>query len=350
METRQPTSQQDFQAPTPIPASPLVPVAPQGVPSHFRTLGPAIENEGCGERLDAFVSRKFPFLTRGGWQHRIFSGCLRVNDALAAPAYRLGRGDRLTFFHPPAAEPEVDRGIREIWREGAVMAVFKPGNLPMHENGPYRFNTFAHLVRQAFGDEWAALHRLDRETSGIVLCGATTTARNRLSSDWSARRVGKEYLAIVNGVSAADSWTAEGPLGDLADSAIRIKKWVVPGGLDALTRFVTLDRSPEHSLLRAVPETGRTNQIRIHAAHAGHHLVGDKLYHPDEQVFLDYFEQGNTAAVQQRAGFHRLCLHASKLVFTHPEIRRMVEVESPLPDDMMSLWRELGEPRNAGLR
>lgn len=307
----------------------------------FRKLGPAIENEGPGDRLDAYLSRKFPFLTRGGWQNRIFSGCLRVNDQNSFPAYRLARGDRLTFFHPPAAEPDVDTGIRELWREGAVMAVFKPGNLPMHENGPYRFNTFSHLVRAAFGEEWAAVHRLDRETSGIVLCAASPRARNRLSADWAARRVKKEYLAIVNGVTVADHWVANGAIGDLAESAIRIKKWVVEGGLEAMTEFTTLGRGVQHSLVKAVPLTGRTNQIRIHAAHAGHHLVGDKLYHPDEQVFLDYFDDGNTPSVQERAGFHRLCLHASALRFNHPETGEPVEVEAPLPEDLRELWAKL---------
>jgi len=313
----------------------------QRLPEHFRSLGPAIENEGLGHRLDGFLARRYPFLTRSGWQHRIFSGCLRVNGQRAFPAYRLERGDRLDFFHPPSVEPEVDRGIREIWRDGEVMAVFKPGNLPMHENGPYRKNTFTNLVWENFGREWSALHRLDRETSGIVLCAATPQARMRLSADWAARRVHKEYTAIVNGVVAQDIWTENGAIGDLKESSIRIKKWVVEGGLDAETGFVTLDRGPAHSLLRAVPKTGRTNQIRIHAAFGGHHLVGDKLYHPDENVFLDYFENGNTADVQGRAGFHRLCLHAGLLRFTHPVTRAGVEVETPMPPDMAGLWSEL---------
>jgi RluA family pseudouridine synthase len=307
----------------------------------FRKLGPAIENDGPGDRLDIYLSRKFPFLTRRGWQNRIFSGCLRVNTEMSYPAYRLSRGDFLTFFHPPAAEPEVDTGIRELWREGGVMAVFKPGNLPMHENGPYRFNTFAHLVRAAFGDEWAAVHRLDRETSGIVLCAASPRTRNRLSADWAARCVKKEYLAIVNGVTSSDHWFNNGAIGDLAGSAIRIKKWVVANGLEAMTEFSTLERGKAHSLLKAVPLTGRTNQIRIHAAHAGHHLVGDKLYHPDEQVFLDYFEDGNTLPVQQRAGFRRLCLHASAISFTHPETGLIKEVFCPLPEDMRGFWEKL---------
>ena len=308
---------------------------------HFRSLGPTVENDGLGDRLDCFLARKYPFLTRSAWQLRIFSGCLRVNGHRAFPAYRMERGDLLTFFHPPVVEPEVDRGIFEIWREGDVMAVFKPGNLPMHENGPYRTNTFTHLVWEAFGREWAAMHRLDRETSGIVLCAATPQSRMKISADWASRRVHKEYLAIVNGVTAHDSWTESGAIGDLKESLIRIKKWVVTDGLEAETGFQTLGRGGAHSLIRAVPKTGRTNQIRIHAAVAGHVLVGDKLYHPDERVFLDYFEDGNTDSVQQRAGFRRLCLHAGMLRFTHPETKATIEVETPMPDDMAGLWATL---------
>lgn len=326
METRQPTSQYRPESPQ---------HSPYGAPQeYFRRLGPDINEDGIGARLDGYVARKFPFLTRGGWQHRIFSGCLRVNSSRVDPGYRLVRGDKLTFFHPPSVEPEVDRGIFEIWRDGDIMAVFKPGNLPMHENGPYRFNTFTHLVHEKFGSDWSAVHRLDRETSGIVLCAATPAARKRLSAAWAARTVHKEYLAIVFGAPEEDHWIETGPIGDLSGSQIRIKKWVVPGGLAAETEFYTIARHTDRSLLRAVPRTGRTNQIRIHAAYAGHHLIGDKLYHPDESVFLEYFEHGNTPAVQERVGFSRLCLHAALLRFNHPFTDEMIEVESPLPDDM----------------
>lgn len=317
-----------------------LPATPDG---QFRRLGPAINQDGRGDRLDGYVAKKFPFLTRGGWQHRIHSGCLRVNSVRVDPSYRLMNGDQLSFFHPPAVEPEVDRGIAEVWRDGEVMAVFKPGNLPMHENGPYRFNTFACLVHEVFGPEWAAVHRLDRETSGLVLCAATPAARKKLSVAWAAREMHKEYLAIVSGRTATDSWVESGPIGDLTDSRIRIKKWVVADGLDAETAFETVDRTAQHSLVRAIPKTGRTNQIRIHAAFAGHHLVGDKLYHPDEQVFLDYFEQGNTPDVQRRAGFQRLCLHAGLLRFDHPFNGTKIEVNCPLPPDMVELWRVYGK-------
>src|SRR5690606_21589426 len=97
-------------------------------------------------------------------------------------AYRLKVDDQLWFFHPREAEPEIDRDIRVIWEDGAVIAVYKPGNLPMHENGRYRKNTFAQLLIDTVGPEWAAVHRLDKETSGIVICAATNELRSRLSA------------------------------------------------------------------------------------------------------------------------------------------------------------------------
>ena len=85
--------------------------------------------------------------------------------------------EKITLYHPKCLEPEVDRDIYPLWKKGDVMAVFKPGNLPMHESGPYRKNTFAHIVKEELGEKWAAVHRLDRETSGIVLCGSTYDVR-----------------------------------------------------------------------------------------------------------------------------------------------------------------------------
>ena len=307
-----------------------------------RGLGGPVPPGAQGLRVDAYLGRAFPFLSRAGWQTRVADGRLRVNGRHVKASTRLKAGDRLTLMAPPSVEPEVDRGIQALWTEGAVMAVYKPGNLPMHENGPYRQNTFTALVWERFGREWCAVHRLDRETSGIVLCAATPTARGQLAGDLAARRVHKEYLAIANGAPTQQDWVADGPIGDLRSSVIRIKKWVVPGGLEARTEFHRLAATDQHCLLRARPRTGRTNQIRIHAAHAGHYLVGDKLFHPDENVFLDHFEHGLTPDITERTGHHRLCLHAAALGFIHPETRRACQVESPLPEDMRRLWQELG--------
>lgn len=227
------------------------------------------------------------------------------------------------------------------------MAVFKPGNLPMHENGAYRKNTFATLLGNLCGKDWSAVHRLDRETSGIVLCSSKPAIRQALADMFEAKTIQKEYLLIAAGVPKEQSWSCQGPLGDLVESQIRIKKWVVEGGLPSSTDFILEETChDEFSLIRAFPRTGRTNQIRIHAAYSGHWILGDKLYNPDERVFLDYWENGTTTPLCiEKTHFHRLCLHAASLTFTHPETRKNIEITSPLPEDLQDLWYSLGRSR-----
>lgn len=310
------------------------------MPEDYRSLGPVITGHQAGVRLDLYLSQKFPFLTRSGWQKRVDDEEVLVNRQPKKSSYVLRDGDAITFYHPPEAEPDVDDDLRVLWESNGIMAVYKPGNLPMHENGAYRKNTFSHFLSQRVGREWAAVHRLDRETSGIVLCASSNSLRQQLSQYFEEKKILKEYLLIVNGVPRSLQFTNEGALGDLVSSQIRIKKWVVPGGLEARTDFVVEASKPSgFSLLRAYPRTGRTNQIRIHAAHAGHWILGDKLYHPNEEVFLDYWQEGRTTDFAiKTTGFRRTALHAAALTFTHPVTKDAVRVESPLPEDLQDLW------------
>ncbi len=307
----------------------------------FRPLGIPVDERYDGVRLDGHLATHYRFLSRSGWQKRIDEGLVRINGSLTRASYRLRRGDQVSYFYTHAEEPPVDDRIECLWRDGDVMAVYKPGDLPMHENGPYRLNTFANFLAQRFGDEWSAVHRIDKETSGIVLCASTPKAREGLSQQWTSQRVHKTYVAIVHGVPPEDEWLEDGPIGDLAASQIRIKKWVVPDGQSALTAFRVAERGEAHAKIIAHPRTGRTNQIRIHAAVRGFHLVGDKLYHPDEQVFLTYYEQGNIPELARRTGHRRLCLHATELRFQHPVTKQPCRVECPVPEDMNRLWESL---------
>ena len=122
------------------------------------------------------------------------------------------------------------------------------------------------------------------------------------------------------------------------DSAIRIKKWVSASGQHAETLFKVLGTGKEHSYLEVHPKTGRTNQIRVHAAWCGHHLVGDKMYHPDEEVFLAYFERDQKEFAEKKTGFHRCALHAAGLIFRHPGDGKFVEISCDLPEDLEKLW------------
>jgi 23S rRNA pseudouridine1911/1915/1917 synthase len=306
----------------------------------YRPLGSGIGANHVGLRIDEFLARNYPFLSRNQWKYRLESGQLTVNSQTVKSAYRLRFADQLAFFHPPASEPEVNRDIRMIWRQGGVMAIYKPANLPMHENGRYRKNTFAAVLMEQFGPEWAAVHRLDKETSGIVICAGTNPLRSRLSELLRGRDVFKRYEALAFGTPDDDDWIEEGPIGDLRDSEIRIKKWVVEGGLPAETRFRVLGRKDGRCWIEAVPKTGRTNQIRIHLAHAGYPIIGDKLYNPDENVFLQYWQHGNSLEVQKLAGFERLCLHAAEISFVHPELAHRVWVQAELPEELKNHWHD----------
>lgn len=164
--------------------------------------------------------------------------------------------------------------------------------------------------------------------------------RQNLSKSLADRVLEKEYLAIARGVPSQDSWIEDGPIGDV-DSPIRIKKWVVPEGLPSETHFKVLEQRGEYCLLRARPKTGRTNQIRIHAAVSGLPLVGDMLYHPDESVFLDWFESGKSESIIKRVGFKRCLLHATGLTFLHPETESPCRISCPMPDDMQGFWDSL---------
>ena len=307
----------------------------------YRVLGGPVLDYHAGERTDLYLAKQFPFLTRAGWQKRLDCGELLINQRPVRASYKLKTGDLVHFYHPQEVEPDVDRDVRILWQEGAVMAVYKPGNLPMHENGAYRTNTFARLLTDLVGKEWSAVHRLDRETSGIVLCGATHGVRQRLAGDFEDKLIGKEYLLLVNGVPEREAWNCDGALGDLVQSRIRIKKWVTPDGVPSETWFQreAIAGNGRNALVRAYPRTGRTNQIRIHAAYSGHWIIGDKLYHPNEEVFLDYWDKGETTpfAIEQ-TGFRRCCLHAAAITFKHPERGQEVRVDSPLPEDMQDLW------------
>ena len=302
-------------------------------------MGGRVADEFVGHRLDSYLAFRLPFHSRSRWKQLLGDGQILLNGAQAKGSTKIKLGDEL--FLVPTEEPEVNCHIEQLYHSDGVMAVYKPAPLPMHENGKYFRNTLAHLVREKFGPQWGHVHRLDLETSGIVLFGDSDSMLHSLSELFSQQKIKKEYLLIVNRVPEEDSWTVDAPIGDLVESEIRIKKWINCDGQYAETDFETLERGKRFAVLRARPKTGRTNQIRIHAAHSGHLIVGDKLYHPEERVFLSYYEGKNIEWVHEKTGFSRLCLHAASLKFLHPKNGTPINIEIPLSDDLKGLWQKI---------
>ena len=307
----------------------------------FRRLGKAVEEPYVGRRVDYYLGKVFLFRSRTTWQRVIDERKVLVNGEAVKASYMLKEGDEVYYYRPQSSEPPVDRNIYCLWEKSGVMAVYKPSNLPMHEGGAYRRNTFCEALKERFGPSWAPMHRLDRETSGIVLCSDQSGFRNLVSEDFYRKRVSKTYFAFVMGSVEQDEWDVDQPIGEARQTTFRQKFWVEEGGLASQTHFKIRERAGSFTFLEVSPRTGRTHQIRVHSAWSGYPLVGDKKYCPDESVYLEYYDHGFSKRIQEAVLFDRLCLHAAKIAFTHPGDKKTYEISCELPGDMRSIWTSL---------
>ena len=307
----------------------------------YRSLGKPVLAAEAGVRVDRYLAARFPFHSRHQWQTKIEAGEVLVAGRSTKSSYRLRPAEQVAYYSPAALEPEVDMGVSKIWQSLGILAIYKPGNLPMHEGGAYRHNTFEKAVKSAFGAQWAAVHRLDRETSGLVLCCDTREMREAVSALFRKRAIQKTYLAIAMGTPQASAWTVDEPLGLAESTAFRVKQGVRPDGAPSVTHFRVLETVPGYALLEVKPETGRTHQIRVHAAWSGLPLIGDKKYYPDESVYLEYLENGFTARVAACCKSDRLGLHAARLSFLHPLMQESVSIEIPLAVDLQQIWSDI---------
>ncbi len=303
----------------------------------FRNLGPPVGPDANYLRLDRYLSAAFPFHSRREWKSLCNAGSVTVNGKPGRRNRRLNCGDQLAHFQPQVVEPPVNDQLYILAEMAGIIAIDKPANLPMHESGLYRHNTFVAILRRDFGAEWFPVHRLDRETSGVVICAATQDLRRRLSEAFVQHHVRKTYRAILSGLPEWEETTVTAALKTASTHDIP-HKVAAEDGAAAVTRFRVAERSPAGALVDVFPVSGRGNQIRAHAAWLGHHIVGDKVYHRDREVCAAYKEHGDTALVQAAAGGCRHALHAHGIEFRHPDTQREISVVSPIPDDFRAMW------------
>jgi 23S rRNA pseudouridine1911/1915/1917 synthase len=299
-----------------------------------------VEPNYAGWRLDKYLCEKIRRASRTRVQEIIENDL--VYERRLKPSTPVWPG--LTFelrrrVRDEPTVPSVDE-LEELFMDDAVLVVNKPAGLPIHPTARYHHNTLVEQLKRKHGPDFRAdpAHRLDRETSGLVVCGRTLEACQRLMKSFLEGRVSKEYLAVVEGQPADDTFEVDAPIAEgteLIRIAVRIDE---KEGRQARTRFRVEQRferdGARFAVLRCFPETGRQHQIRIHAQRAGFPLVGDKMYGPDPGYFDRFTRRTLEPEAWEKLRLPRQALHAAVLELPHPVTRERVRFEAPLAKDL----------------
>jgi len=292
-----------------------------------------------GWRLDHFLKRRIGRLSRTRIQAIIGEQISFPDGRRVRPASPVRAGETILLRRPAPNEPEVPRRFDVLYEDAHVLVVDKPAGLPMHTTAKFWRNTLTAVLRERYpGESMEVAHRIDRETSGIVLVARGPAVARRLTMAFARRQVDKTYLALVKG-HPPDAGRIDLPLKLLDTPSHVMMGAAAPAedGLPSVTRFEVVRRFPAHALLAAHPETGRQHQIRVHLAAVGHPIVGDKLYGASERLFMRACDEGVTPELLAAFdGLPRQALHAHRLTFPHPETKQRLTIESPLPADLVA--------------
>ena len=281
-------------------------------------------------RLDQYLAGLDTGLTRSRLQRLIADGQVLVNGGPAKPSQRVRAGDRVTLSVPPPRPSGLvaqDIPVTVVYQDQDLVVIDKPAGLAVHPGPGHPDRTLVNALLamcpdiQGIGGEIrpGIVHRLDKDTSGLMMVAKTHQAHNNLSDQIKARQVTKGYLALVEGVPAPSQGKVDAPVG--RHPRRRTRMAVVVGGKEARTSYKLREKFQDHglpgySLIELYLETGRTHQIRVHLAHIGHPLVGDTTYGHASTLVGRHF------------------LHAFHLAFKHPVNGEPLEFKTGLPSDL----------------
>jgi 23S rRNA pseudouridine1911/1915/1917 synthase len=317
-----------------------------------------------GKRLDAYLASRFTDYSRRVLQKIIDAEGVLVNGRLVKASYRVRPGDVVCIRLPelPDTTPEPENiPIEVIYEDDVLTVVNKPPGMVTH---PARGNWRGTLVNalQFHYDSLSSLagenrpgivHRLDRDTTGLLIVVKDDQTHRKLSVQFELRQVHKEYLALVSGVPERDSDYIEQPIGFHPTSREKMAiRTPTDGGKDAATFYEVVERFRGFALVRCQPKTGRTHQIRVHLTHIGHPILADKLYSGRDRITVDDLlgaDRRNVAPVEQRdvVLIERQALHAHALRFRHPSTGTELNLTAPLPEDFARTLLALRRHRSA---
>ncbi|HEX6100553.1 MAG TPA: RluA family pseudouridine synthase [Thermoanaerobaculia bacterium] len=299
-----------------------------------------------GLRLDRALGELFSDYSRNFLANLVTDGHVRVDGAPAAkPSQRVEAGQRIEIEVPDAAPAGIssqDLPLHVLYEDADVVVLDKPAGLVVHPAAGHADGTLVNALLfhvkdlSGVGGEIrpGIVHRLDKDTSGVMIVAKHDAAHRRLTEAWSTDRVRKEYVALVYGTPASERGTVDAPIG--RDPRDRKKMAVVAGGRAAVTDYEVAERLRYVSLVRCRLRTGRTHQIRVHMKHLGHPIVGDPVYSgpqwrgiPDKRV------------QKLLSSLNRQMLHAARITFAHPSTGASMTFEAPLPQDFATVLAQL---------
>jgi 23S rRNA pseudouridine1911/1915/1917 synthase len=297
-----------------------------------------VEDRSAGVRLDLLIPQFIPDLSRNGVQSMIRKGLITVNDRPATKRYLARSRDRLRVTLPPPEattfRPE-NIPLAVLFEDDEIIAVDKPSGMVVHPAPGHREGTLVNallyrsIALSALGGDSrpGIVHRLDKDTSGVVLVAKNNRAHRLLATQFALRQVDKTYLAVAAGRIRHDEGTWETAIGRDRKERKKISSRS-NRPRPAVTRYRRLLHLEGASLIELHPETGRTHQLRVHLAESGHPVLGDPVYGPKSRRHSPYHE------TSRRYGFaDRLALHARRISFRHPVSDARLEIEAPLPPE-----------------
>lgn len=298
-----------------------------------------------GQRLDHWLSIRVSWRSRNDLQRRIRDGRILLDGRPARKSARLITGQTITVSVDEDPESDVapldQIPLRILHEDEWLVALDKTAGVVVHPVGRHVMDTLINALhahyRQA-GDERTRpmiVHRLDRDTSGVLVLAKSPEVRKQLGAAFEDRRVVKSYLALVAGRVGGEHGIIDAPIGPDLDAEIRLKVACVPGGKPSRTRFQVVGRRPAFTLLRCHPETGRQHQIRVHLAHLGHPILCDHLYGDPRPIRAGDLDP--EASDPDRVILARQALHAEHLRFTHPVTQEPVDLRAPQPPDFAAV-------------
>ncbi len=284
-----------------------------------------------GKRLDHFLHERIPGLSRTRIQRAIRERVTLSWGVEARCSTPVRPGGEVSIGYTPLPETLLDIRLPILRRGCGWLAVDKPPGIVVHPVNRVRENSLIRILRRQEGQEALRLvHRLDRETSGVLLVAESSSAASVLSRAFMNGEVHKEYLALVDGVVGDDAGRIDLPIGDAVGSQVYVRR-AAGRGQPAQTAWTVERRFPDRTLLRVVLETGRRHQIRVHLAEIGHPVLGDILYGRPDEDYLTLVREGRDVRREQGGPLRQL-LHCVRLGFRDPT-GDLVEVTAPLPAD-----------------